>query len=110
MQYKLYLSLKIILLKFYYGNYPWYHFATDTFYYVLFMLQILATDLENDLNDSNEENSAHPYVLAGSQVQKIHCRLVNVEPIIALKNLKANYYGWTLTYTHRSSRLYWELS
>ena len=57
------------------------------------MLQIVATDLENDLNDSSEENSAHPYVLAGSQVPKIHCRLVNVEPIIALKNLKANYYG-----------------
>ena len=57
------------------------------------MLQILTTDLQKDLNEGNDENSAHPYVLAASQIPKIHCRLINVEPVIALKNLKANYYG-----------------
>lgn len=42
--------------------------------------------------EAAEDNGAHPF----HDVQRIHCRLYNYEPLTPLKKLKANYYGMLL--------------
>jgi hypothetical protein len=36
-------------------------------------------------------------VLSSQAIPKVLCRLMNYEPVTALKNLKANYYGESLS-------------
>ncbi len=53
---------------------------------------MLSVELEKLLGDESDDNANLPGVQQG-YIKKIHCRLLNVEPVTPLKNLKANCYG-----------------
>ena len=55
---------------------------------------MITHDLEREIRESDREDGIPvDTVPPNVNVNKIHCRLLNYEPITPLKNLKANYYG-----------------
>ena len=57
--------------------------------------QVLSIEVEG--NEDNQLRTPTSQVNQPQLLRKIHCRLKNYEPVTPLKNLKANYYGMSVS-------------